>query len=888
MDPSQDLPPGYRRAWEADVVLSDGSIALVRPIIPSDTDGLHRFHAGQSAESVYLRFFAPLPRLSDKDVHRFTHVDYDSRVALVVLIHDEIAGIGRFDRLGQGEEHTAEVAFNVADAHRGRGIGSVLLEHLADIGSQIGVRRFLAEVLPQNRRMLGVFRDAGYEVSHEFDDGLIAVSFDIEPTDRSRAVRMSREHRAEGRSVRRVLTPSSVAVVGVSADPRSMGTRTLKHIVDGGFTGSIHAIGRNAAARGEPVCGHPVLGALTDVAEPIDLVVIAVPAENIVPLIDQCSQAQAKAVLIVSAGFAEDGTPQGQERQAAVLAATREQGMRLLGPNSFGFINAGESISLNASLSPRMPPLGRLGLFTQSGALGIALLASTERRNLGISTFVSAGNRSDISGNDLMQFWLDDDATTAVGLYLESMGNPRKFTRIARKLATVKPVIVVKSGVVSRQLTPGHSVRQTQERPGAFAAMLRQSGVIRVENTHQLFDVAQLVVHQPLPAGPRVAIVTNAPALGSLAADACASWRLDVVEESVAGTAFDEPAHFGAAVGAALDRPDVDSVVACFVPPLADADEQIAREVAAAVAARAKPCVATFLAVRGAPRGLPCYPMPEDAVRALAAATRYALWRARDRGVRVAPDGLNRRTAHDVVESFLARHPDGGVLDQDQAQSLLTAYGIDLWPICPVASAKEAKRAAAAVEGPVVLKAIHEDLRHEPGRRWVRMNLASGSATASAFEELTDTLAQMPGGRPPDLAVQALAPNGTAVEISTAEDPLFGPVVSFGVAGVPTELLSDVAHRFPPLRAGDIEDMVSGIGAAPLLQGYRGAEPVDLPALHDLIARVSVLADDHPEVALMNLNPVIAHADGVAVLGARVQVARAQQRTDTGRRSLNR
>lgn len=888
MDVSKDLPPGYRRAWEADVVLSDGSIALVRPIIPSDTDGVHRFHAGQSAESVYLRFFAPVPRLSDRDVHRFTHVDYTSRVALVALIHDDIAGIGRFDRLGPGEEHTAEVAFNVADAHSGRGIGSVLLEHLADIGSQVGIRRFLAEVLPQNRRMLGVFRDAGYEVSHEFEDGLIAVSFDIEPTDRSRAVRMAREHRAEGRSMRRVLTPSCVAVVGVSTEPTSMGSRALRHIVDGGFAGHVHAIGRTAAAQGASVCGLPVLGSLAQVSEFVDLVVIAVPAAAVLEVVEECGSAGAKAVLVVSAGFAEDGTPEGQARQAAVLAATRQQGMRLLGPNSFGLINTGDAVSLNASLSPRMPPPGRFGVFTQSGSLGIALLASTERRNLGISTFVSAGNRSDISGNDCMQYWLDDEATTVVGLYLESMGNPRKFTRIARKLATLKPVIVVKSGVSSGRSTPGHSVRQAHERPGAFAAMLRQSGVIRVENTHQLFDVAQLVVHQPLPAGARVAIVTNAPALGSLAADACASWRLNVRDEPVSVAAFDEPAQFGAAVGAALDRDDVDSVVACFVPPFAEADPQIAHEVARAVATRDKPCVATFLGVRGSVEGLPAYPMPEDAVRALAAATRYAQWRARDRGSRVAPSGVNRRTAHDVVESFLAGQPEGGILNQGQARSFLQAYGIDLWPITPVASAKEAKEVAAELDGPVVIKAISEELQHEPGRRWVRLNLGSPAAAAVAFDELTQALSQTPGRPPHDLAVQASAPSGTAVDISTAEDPLFGPVVTFGVAGVPTDLLGDVAHRFPPLRTGDIDDMISGIGAAPLLQGYRGAEPVDQIALHDLIARVSVLADDHQEVSLMNLNPVIAHAGGVVVLGARIHMARAQQRADTGRRALNR
>lgn len=894
MDGSPDLPPGYPRAWEADIVLSDGSVALVRPIVPGDTDGIHRFHAGQSKESVYLRFFAPLPRISDKDVRRFTHVDYYSRVALVVLVRDEIAGIGRFDRLDEGQEHLAEVAFNVADAHRGRGIGSVLLEHLADIGSSVGVRRFVAEVLPQNRRMLGVFQDAGFEVSHEYDDGLIAVSFDIEPTDRSRAVRLAREHRAEGRSMRAVLNPGSVAVVGVSRNPEAVGSVALRHIVDSGFAGRLNAVGRGAA--GTSVSGLEVVASLAELEHPADLVVIAVPASGVLEVLRGCGDAGSKVVLVMSSGFADEGTAHGSALQDEVLSVARASGMRLLGPNSFGLINASPDCTLNASLSPRMPPVGSFGMFAQSGALGIALLASAERRGLGISTFVSAGNRSDISGNDVMQYWLDDDDTTAVGLYLESMGNPRKFTRIARKLASIKPVIVVKSGWGESRATPGHTVRQTHERPEAFAAMLRQSGVIRVENTHQMFDVAQLVTHHPLPAGPRVAIVTNAPALGSLAADACMSWGLDVASETVSGRAVEAPAQIGApqqfatAVAEALDDPGVDSVVACFVPSLADADPDIAGAVAAEVAARHKPCVATFLGMHGTDFGLPTYSMPEDAVRALAGATRYAQWKARDRGARVNVAGINRRTAHDVIESHLSAHPRGGEISHDQARTLLSAYGIELWPLYPVRTAAEASRQAEQIGGPVVVKAMAHELRHEPGRRWVRTNVGSPSACGTAFEDLSAALdaRAMSKDDSRNLAVQAAAPGGTAVRVTSSEDPLFGPVVSFGVAGVPTELLADVAHRFPPLRTGDIEDMVSGIRSAPLLQGYRGAEPVDLVALHDLIARVSMLADDHPEVASLTLNPVLAHGDGVSVLGATIHLAPAQTRSDTNRRALSR
>ncbi len=876
-----DAPPGYPREWEADVVLSDGSVAHVRPIVPGDAEAIHYMHSQQSAESVYLRFFAPIRRLSDKDVHRFTHVDYDKRVALVVIVADEIAGIGRYDRLEETDWGAAEVAFNVADRHQGTGIGSVLLEHLAAIGREAGVKLFTADVLPQNRKMINVFQDAGYEVEHEFDDGIIAVSFAIEPTDKSRAVELSREHRAEAQSMRRVLHPSSVVVIGASRREGSVGGALVRHMRECGFTGQLYVVNRAA----EEVAGLRAHASVSGIGESIDLAVIAVPAPEVPAVVRECAFAGVRAVVVVSSGFAEAGE-EGAALQRELLETARVHGMRVLGPNSFGLINTGVGFSLNASLSPRMPAMGSLGLFAQSGALAIAVLASAERRGLGLSTFASAGNRVDISGNDLMQYWIDDEATAAVGLYLESMGNPRKFTRISRQLSAVKPVIVVKSGT-GHHAVPGHTVRATRERPEAFAEMLRQSGVIRVENTHQLFDVAQLVVHQPLPKGRSVAIVTNSDALSTLAADAAVEWGLTVGTRLTALPATATVPEFTAALEAALADPEVDSLVACFIPPIATADPDVVAAVEAAVAESDKPCVATFLGMRGvAPGGsLPTYPLPEDAVRALAATTDYAAWRNRDRGERVRPGRINRRHAHDVIESVLAGSPDGRDLTDDEAAELLGAYGIAVWQAHPVGSAREAARIATEVGLPAVLKATDPDLRHAPGHSWIRTDLTTAAAVRSAFDDLRGVLR----GRGSDsIAVQAMAPTGVVVEITSVEDPLFGPVVSFGVAGVPSELLGDVTHRFPPLTDTDVADMVSGVKAAPLLAGYRGTDPVDQVVLHDLVARVSVLADDLPEVQLLRLNPVVAHATGVAVLGAAVTVVPDRGRADVGRRALTR
>lgn len=877
-------PPGYPREWEADVVLSDGMVAHVRPIRPEDVEAIHGFHAAQSEESIYLRFFAPIKRLSDKDVHRFTHVDYQDRVALVMFVRDELAGIGRYDRTEKSGP-IAEVAFNVSDHHQGRGIGSVLLEHLADIGRESGVTRFVADVLPQNRRMIGVFRDAGFEVAHEFDDGVIAVSFDIEPTDASRAVRMSREHRSESRSMRTVLHPRSVAVIGVSRRQGTIGRAFFEDIVAGGFTGSVHPV-NSSAEPGTLVCERPTVASVRDIDGGVDLAVIAVPAADVLTAVDECADAGVKALVVASEGFAEAGT-EGRALQQQLLVRARHYGMRVLGPTSFGLINNDPEARLNASIAAadHLPSFGTLGLFTQSGGLGIAMLASAKRRGLGISTFASAGNRVDISGNDLMQYWMDDDATTAVGLYLESMGNPRKFSRIARKLAMTKPVIVVKSGAGKFAIPQGHRVRATHERPETFGQMLRQSGVIRVDNARQLFDVAMLVINQPLPRGPRVAVVSNNDALGSLAADAVTSRGLEVTRGPVTVSAEAQIEEFQAVVDAALADPAVDSLVACFIPPIAGIDPEVVQLVDASVAGHGKPCVATFLGMRGVTEGtgVPTYPMPEEGVRALAAATKYAQWLRRDHGERVRPEGLNRGTVAAILEEVLSRTPRGADLSSDEVTAVLAAYGIDVWPRVPVNSDVEAVAAYKKMGGSVVLKATSPVVQHQPGQGWVRTGLRHPKAVGAAYRDLEGLLGPL---GTEGIAVQRMAPSGVPIEVNSVEDPLFGPVVGFGVAGLPIDLLGDEAHRFPPLTDVDITEMIGSIKAWPMLDGYRGAMPVDLSALHDLIARVSVLADDHPELAHVRLNPVLAHQGGIEVLGASIRVAPAPTRADAERRAM--
>jgi len=922
-------PDTYPEWWEADVVLRDGSLAHVRPILPTDADRLRRFHAGQSAESIYLRFFAPLKSLSDKDVARFTQVDYDWRVALVATVGGEIIGVARYDRL---DAEAAEVAFHISDAHQNKGVGSVLLEHLTAIGQEAGVTKFVADVLPQNRKIIQVFTEAGYEVDYKLDDGVIAVSFTIEPTAQSQTVRASREQRAEALSVRSSLFPESIAVIGASRRVDSIGHLVLGNILAGGFKGRVHAV--NIEAR--HVQGLEAHSRVSEIPDHVDLAVVAVPAQSVQLVVQDCATAGVKTLLVISAGFAESG-PVGERRQDELLRTARGSGMRVIGPNSFGIMNSHPDVLLNATLAPERPPAGNLGLFSQSGALGIAVLAIAARRNLGISIFGSAGNRVDVSGNDFMQYWIDDEDTHAVGLYLESVGNPRKFFRIARQLALLKPVIVVKSGI-SYRVPRGHRVQPSKVPPAALDAMLRQAGVIRVEDVHQLFDVAQLVLHQPLPRGGRVAIVGNSDALGDLTAQACVSWGLEVTHGPVSLPAEASATDFSTALDLAFSADDVDSVLTCFIPPLVTSGEDVARAVVASAGKSEKPCGATFLGMVGvtealsagypepsdhadvpdsadkaddpespdkpddpdhagppatddnadrtartARRAVPTYAMPEDAVRALAAATRYGQWRARERGQLVEPSGLDHLAGERLIGTVLAETPDGRTLTQSEAETLLAAYGVKLWPTISVTTAGEAVAAADELGYPVVLKSISPNVRHRAGQASMHVDLQSEASVRAAFEALSVRLSPL---KADTFVVQHMATPGVGCVVRTSEDSVFGPVVSFSIAGPTTDLLHDVGYRIPPLTDVDINALILSVKASPLLDGYRGTAPADRPALVDLIARVSMLAERHAAVASLEINPVLAHSGGVDVLGVEIVLAPSIRRTDAERRAM--
>jgi len=886
--PLTDTWPSH---WAADVVLRDGRTAHMRPISPEDIEALVAFYADVSDQSKYYRFFAPMPTLSDRDLERFTNVDHRKRVAFVLTVAEKILAVASYELLDSGD---AEVAFLVQDAHQGRGIGQLLLEHLGQAARERGVHRFVAEVLPDNQRMLQVFYEQGYQVAGDWDEGVMHLEFNIDPTDTAMGVMAAREHRAEAASIASFLTARSVAVIGASRRSDTIGAALVRNLVLGDYAGRVYVV--NPAA--DAVAGMPAYARVGDIPGDVDVAIVAVPADAVQDVVLDCAAKGVHGLIVISAGFAETGEG-GRQLQRRLVGLARSYGLRLIGPNALGVINTAADVSLNASLSPVMPPRGRAGFFCQSGALGSAILEKVRGRGLGLSTFVSAGNRADVSGNDLLQYWEEDDSTEVVLLYLESIGNPRKFSRIARRVSRSKPVIAVRSGRTTQGVPMGHVVRAIEAPQAAVDAMFRQAGVIQVDTLDEMFDVAQLLAHQPLPRGSHVGVIGNSDALGLLAADAAAASGLEVTR-SVALGAEATAEDFETALDAVIDDPNVDGVVAIYIPPLNAGGAEVANALAAVAEQSDKPIVSTFLGREGVPellrvpdlagntagRGsVPSYPAVEQAVRALSRVVEYGAWLARQPDEDEVLTGVDHEAATRMIAQFLIDSPDGRELTFAESKELLGHYGIDLWDRIEIATAEEAIVAGEALGWDVVLKATAEPLRQRPDLGHVWRNIADGDEMAHAFQTLTKVAS---GVEDPGFVVMRTAPPGVPVRLDGLEDPLFGPAVSFSISGAITELVGDRAYLIPPITSLDAEEAVRSIKAAPLLFGHRGSDPVDVAAVEDLFRRVAHLKNDLQQVCAIDLSLVHATVDGVAVLDATVRVEPVKDpRSDWFTRRLN-
>jgi acetate---CoA ligase (ADP-forming) len=893
----------YPAQYETEVLLKDGSRIFLRPIKRDDVDRWLDFISRLSQRTLYLRFHY-MPKLGRDDGVRFCSVDYNNAFAFVAEVlkgqRREIIAIGRYYRIP--DKPTAEVAFAIEDAYQGKGIGTKLVEWLANVARDNGITSFEASVLAENKGMMAVFKDYGFHVSSEYEGNVYRVTFPIARTKLVTKKEEERERASTVTSIRSLLYPRSVAVIGASRDPGTIGQLLFKCIMQSGFSGVVYPVNPNA----EAIMSVKSYPSVLDIPGPVDLALIVVPAPLVAKVTDECGRKGVHSIVVISDGFSERGG-EGVHREEELRDIALGHGMRLVGPNCMGVINTDLAVNLNASFSQVYPPQGNVAFLSQSGALGLSILEYASNLNMGISTFVSVGNRADISPNDLLLYWEQDAATKVILLYLESFGNPRNFARIARRTSAVKPIVAVKGGssIAGSRAASSHT--------GALAtpqiasdALFHQAGIIRVSTLEQLFNVAALLSNQPVPGGRRVAIVTNGGGPGIIAADACEQHGLLLPELSPEvidrlkplvkrDIAFRNPLdltasaageEFEGVLNILADDKSFDAVLTIFIPPTIvdpQAVEEAMRRVAPLFQRNKKPLMACFMGQRGfkaklgtSGRFVPCYPFPEEAVEALAKTAEYSEWLKRPKGIIPKIQGLKRDEAQELIESALTSSPQRPLwLSAGAIADLLDCYGIRIAETLVAKTPAEAAAAASRLGFPVAAKLASSTLVHKTDVGGVALDLMSEKEVEKAFNEMKAKIAGM--GREAEMEgviVQRMVAGGIEVIVGVTQDPSFGPLIMFGLGGIYAELLKDVAVKLHPLTDVDARELIGSIKMAKVFEGFRGAAPSDTPALEDLLLRLSALVEDIHQIAELDLNPVkvMGKGEGYWVVDARVMV----------------
>jgi acetate---CoA ligase (ADP-forming) len=887
----------YPDASETDVALRDGSTLHIRPVIAGDRPAIEAFLKGLSQESIGFRFFgaANLDWVAGWSVD----VDYLDRYALVAVSGPEHRIVAHAAYVRTSGEHPtadgrAEVAFLVDDGWQGKGIATIMLAHLAAAAREHGIETFTAEVLPHNHRMIEVFRDSGFPVELRSGGEVLEITLPTSLSAPALERFERREQTAAVAAMKSFLAPHAVAVIGASRRRRTVGAEILHNVLRGGFTGAVYPVNPNA----HTVQGKRAYPTVSALPAPVELAVVAVPAAQVATV----AAAGVQALLVISAGFAEMGA-EGAVRQRELLEICRESGMRLVGPNCLGVLSTAPEVCLDATFAAGVPLVGRVGFLSQSGGLGIAIIEAASRLGLGLSSFVSVGNKADISGNDLLHYWEHDPHTDVVLLYLESFGNPRRFARIARRVSASKPIVAVKSGrsAAGARATSSHTGALVSASDVTVDALFAQAGVIRTDTMHELFDVASLLCAQPVPRGGRVAIVTNGGGPGILCADACQAGGLEVprladkvrgrladllAPEASTGNPIDMVATASAeeyrrTIELLVEEDAADAIVAIFVPPLVTAAEDVARELHRVAGRMGGVALsAVFMTSDGEPSQLnggeppglriPSFYFPEDAARALAHAAGYARWRERPQGEYPVFDGCRPEEAAAIVTRALAA--GGEWLQARTLAALLDCYGLPLLPTSVVANARETVAVAAETRGPVALKAVAEGLLHKSDAGGVRLGLEGAEQVRAGVRAIRRAVAAA-GHHLEGVAVQPMVAPGVELLMGVVHDESFGPVIACGAGGVNAELLRDVAVRITPLTDLDAAEMLRSLHSFPLLEGYRGAARCDVVAVEDVLLRLSALVEAHPEVAELDFNPVVVGPGGATIVDARVRLA---------------
>jgi acetyl coenzyme A synthetase (ADP forming)-like protein len=858
---------------------------------PADEAVLLELFEGLDPDSLTYRFFSGASDLRGAAT-QLADVDYSSDYGLLATRGDPERPVGHATYVANSPGR-AEIAFAIADEMQGLGLGTILLAHLAEVADDSGIGLFYAEVMPQNHRMIEVFRDSGFPIETSSEPGAIHVelptSFTAEAVERFE----ERDRLAAAAAVRRFLQPRVIAVIGASRHRETVGGEVFHNLLESGFEGVVFPINRSAESV-QSVRAYPSIG---EVPGEVDLAVLAVPADAAIEAARECAATGVAALVVLSAGFAESG-PEGVDRQRELVAVCREAGMRLVGPNCLGILASADGSSLNATFAPKTPPAGNVGFVTQSGALGLALIELAEDRGIGVSSFASIGNRADITGNDMLEYWEGDPATDVALIYIESFSDPRRFSRVARRAGRRMPIVAVKSGrsVAGERATGSHTGALLSASDVTVDALFGQAGVIRTETLSELLDVASLLSRQPLPAGNRVGIITNAGGPAIMCADACEAAGLEVpelpdeVREALAEhlpkeAALANPVDMIATAGAEQYRRSlaalaawdgIDALIVIFIRPLLMGSQDVANTVAKAVAElpRRIPVQAVFMTgsdreAMAATGSIPTLVQPEDAARALGRVMRHVSWRARPAEQPPMPPGIRPDEATALLASALGRTDEW--LGVEEAAGLLDCYGIATPPWRIAADAAAASHAADDMGGHIALKAIGPEILHKSDIGAVRTGLADATAVAGAAVQMDESL-ESAGVEREGFLVQAMIPGGVELLVGIVNDAAFGPVLACGAGGTRAELHRDVAVRICPLNADDPGEMLRALEIYPLLTGFRGESPVDLGSLEELLLRVSAMVDSHPEIVEMDLNPVIAGPEGAVAVDARIRI----------------
>lgn len=874
------------------MVLRDGSTVRLRPIRRGDEPALLRFFESLSVESQAFRFFSGAPDL-EQTARLMADVDYAGRYGIVASRgeDDRIVGHGVYVDLSPD---SAEVAFAITEGLQTMGLGTILLAHLAQVAEEKGISTFVAEVLPQNHRMIEVFRESGFPVETRSTASGIRLTLPTSFSPQAVARFEDRDRIAAEAAVRHFLEPRAVAVIGASRRRGTVGGEVLHNMVESGFDGELYAINPNA----KKVQGVRAYPAISAVPGEVDMAVIAIPAGEVVAAARECAAKGVRGLLVLSAGFRETGKA-GARRERALLEVCREAGMRLVGPNCLGVLNNVPGSQLNATFSPTSPRPGQVGFVTQSGALGLALMEFAGEPGLGVSSFASVGNRADITANDLLEYWESDEATRVALLYIESFSDPRRFTRVARRVGGEMPIVVVKSGrsAAGARATSSHTGALLASSDGATDALFEQSGVIRTETLAELLDVAALLSSQPLPRGARVGIVTNAGGPGIMCADACeaaglevpelprrlrAKLRLSLPAEAGLGNPVDmiataSPEDYERTIATLAEWNGIDALIAIFIRPLQTEADEVAAAIRAAgeKISRRIPLQAVFMMPSGQQRlaelaGVPTHIHPEDAARALAKAVRHQRWRERPR--QEGPPRFADVRGDEAAAAISEALADGREwLTLGECARLLDCYGVAMPEARIVPGRVEAAAAAEELGGRVALKAQGPAIIHKTELGAVRVGLEGSEEVARAAARMEESLGAA-GVAHESFLVQRMVEDGAELLVGIAADPVFGPVLACGAGGTAAELLKDVALRVCPVDRLDVAEMLRSLAVFPMLTGFRGSPPADVAAVEQLLLRVAAMADRHREIAELDLNPVLASPSGAIAADARVRI----------------